>query len=776
MNLRPALYLLLAGTSSVHAAPAPTAPDEFVRTIRPILEQNCSACHNGKNARGPANFLSAQTAKDLEARRGLWHNVAMQLRNRTMPPVESKLTEQDRLHIASWVDAYLQRTACSGQPYAGAVTVRRLNRREYRNTIRDLLGVDFEVSELFPEDGTGGEGFDTNADTLYLPPIMMERYLQAAKQILDRAIVTPAFSRSFSGSELQPTENAKESKVVGGTRRTIGPTDEVTAPVTVYADGPYTFAVSISRSLTSPVSLDLKADGKGLGTITMPRYESKGATGGNRQMQLTRGSHTIAIVAKGVPTEIIRVEIAQRQQEAPADRRALHLRLFGMEPGQPQIDSRAAAQRLLASFVAKAYRRPLEPGELDPYLKLYDRAAERGDPYEERIKLALEGVLVSPKFLFRVEKEVDGPGVHPLTSYEVASRLSYFLWSTTPDDELRRLAAEGRLHDPKVLSAQVDRMLADPRSRVLAETFIGQWLGTKELGISVVPALNDLQDFYTPDVASDLRQEPVLLFHYMLTENRPVLDLLDANYSFLTSRLVRFYQMEDQFPNVRGNDFQRVEWPDKRRGGVFGMGAMLAMTSHFKQTSPVLRGAWVLDTMLGTAVPPPPPDVPPLEASGSKTEKLTVREKLTRHRANASCATCHSLIDPIGFGLENFDWMGRWRDTDNGKPVDASASMPSGEKLTGPAELRQAMLKRKDEFLRNVSQKVLGYALGRGLQDGDQCTVQQIMQAVAKEGYGTRALVREVVLSTPFRNSQRVVNRDPAPATVKRKPKQLAER
>jgi hypothetical protein len=378
-------------------------------------------------------------------------------------------------------------------------------------------------------------------------------------------------------------------------------------------------------------------------------------------------------------------------------------------------------------------------------------------------------VLVSPKFLFRIEQENDKPGIHPLRDYEIASRLSYFLWSSMPDEELSRLADQGKLQDAKVLSAQVDRMLDDPRSRTFATAFIGQWLGTQDVGGRVVPTVNDVQSFYTPEVAADLRMEPVMLFHYMLTQNRSLLDLIDGNYTFLTERLVKFYQLEDRFPSI-GSGFQRVEWPDRSRAGVLGMGSVLAMTSHYKQTSPVLRGAWVLETLLGTTVPPPPPDVPPLEASADKTLNLTVREKLTKHRANAACATCHNLIDPMGFGLENFDWMGRWREQENGRPVDASGVMPSGEKFNGPVEMRQVLLERKNEFLRNLTSKMLGYALGRSLQDEDACTVQRIVAALAKDHEGARTLIRKIVLSIPFRNAQGGIkpgSEGPKPVTKK---------
>jgi cytochrome c553 len=739
-----ALCVLLAGVPA-------QAADEFLEKVRPILADNCAACHNSAKARGPANFLVAQSTLDVEKQRRLWRNVAAQLRNRTMPPVATKLTEEQRLYVSTWIDRDLKRSACSGEEFAGAVTLRRLNRREYRNTVRDLLGVELDVYGIFPEDGSGGEGFDTNGETLYLSPILMEKYLQAAQQIVDRVVVTPPLVKSFSGADLKGSAAG-----LNGGRRTLAPGEQASGEVSVYEEGTYSFNVTVSRSLTSALPMVLKVDGVEVGQIAPPRYETKGPTGGGKTVRLTRGSHTVAVQAKDLPVEILRVEVASKSADKiPEDKLALHYRLFGQEPGESPLEPRAAAARVLANFARKAYRRPVTAADIDPLLKLYDRSAQRGDPFEERVKLALKAVLVSPKFLFRIEEASDKPGVRPLTDYELAARLSYFLWSTMPDEALSRLAEEGKLHESAVLASQVERMLADSRSRVFATTFVGQWLGTKDVGLRVVPAFTELQDFYTPEVAADLREEPVLLFQSMLARNRSLLDLLDANYTYLTERLVKFYQVESQFPGVLGNDFQRVEWKDSRRGGVLGMASMLAMTSHFKQTSPVLRGAWVLDTLLGTTVPPPPPNVPPLEASASKGEKLTVRQQLTRHRADAACATCHKLIDPIGFGLENFDWMGRWRDTDNGHPVDASAEMPSGEKLNGPVELRKILLNRKEDFVQNVTAKVLGYALGRSLLDGDQCTVQRISQAVEKDGYGARTLVREVVLSVPFRNAQR---------------------
>jgi hypothetical protein len=338
----------------------------------------------------------------------------------------------------------------------------------------------------------------------------------------------------------------------------------------------------------------------------------------------------------------------------------------------------------------------------------------------------------------------------------MASRLSYFLWSTMPDDELNTLAAEGRLQDPKVLAAQVERMLDDPRSDTFASTFIGQWLGTQELGGRAAPMLTELQDFYTPPVAADLRAEPVLIFERILGENRSLLELINGNYTYLTDRLVKFYQLENKLNGFKATQQpQLVEWPDNRRAGVTNLGAVMAITAHYKQTSPVLRGAWILDTLLGTPVPPPPPNVPALPDGVKAKIGVGMRQKVLAHRANPACAACHKLMDPMGFALEHFDWNGRWRDKESdGSPIDASGELPSGEKFDGAVQLRQVLLDKKDDFLRQLSGKVLGYALGRSLQDGDSCTVSKLAETLAKDNYRARTLIREVVLSVPFRNSQ----------------------
>jgi len=727
---------ILWGTAALASDPS----TEFTTSIRPVLAENCGTCHNAGKARGPTNFLKAQTAKDIESERGLWRNVAAQLRNRTMPPVASKLTEEDRIRVAQWIDNRLRQTACSTGPFAGAPAIRRLNRREYHNTVRDLLGIDFDAVQLFPADGTGGAGFDTNGETLFTPPLLMEWYLQAAQEILDRVIVTPPLSRAFSPESHQIPEG-----------------DGYSFPMSVYSDGDYTVVVNLIPK-DPTLKLTLTVDGTPAGAFNV-RQPSRANNAGlplpaRLQLHLARGEHTLVIATQQpAPIPITTVNIDQKPAPVTAEKRALHYRLLGVEAGETPLDGRRAAREILDAFLPRAFRRPVEPAEIDRFLTLYDRAAQRGDPWTERMKLALSAVLVHPDFLFHVERRETAPGIHPVGQYELASRLSYFLWSAPPDETLLRLAEQNRLQDAAVLAAQVERMLDSPRARAFSDAFVGQWLGTQDLGGRAAPLLTELQTYYTPDVAADLRAEPVLLFDHIMGENRSLLELLTADYTFLTERLVRFYQLEGKVA-VRGNDFQQVKWPDDRRGGVTEMGAVLALNSHYAQTSPTLRGAWILETLLGTPVPPPPPNVPPLDPN-RKLKELSVREKLEQHRADPACAACHKLMDPIGFALENFDWMGRWRETEsNGKPLDTAGTLPSGDSFHGPVELRQSLLNHKEEFLRLLSSKVLGYALGRGLQDGDSCTVQRLVDTIAKDNYRARRLIREVVLSVPFRNTQ----------------------
>jgi hypothetical protein len=741
---------------------APDFAQEFSEQIRPVLVENCAACHNPANPdpRGPANFLKATTSSDIQDDRGLWRNVASQLRNRTMPPGTSNLGEADRLHISQWLETELLQTACAAGDYAGTAVVRRLNRREYRSTVRDLLGVSLDIEDILPVDGTGGAGFDTNGETLYIPPMLLEGYLQAAQQILDDVIVTPPLSTEYAASGMLPAAS--------GTTRTLEANEEITAVVSIYLEGEYDVRVVLGED-ESARSVVLKVDGVESDPLGVPLREggySQAPTvaqatprrGGNAfgaLVRLGRGTHTLALLAEASPVEVVSLRIEEGSNEASPQKRAAHYRLLGHEPGMTPLHPRNAAVQLLSTFLPKAFRRPVSPAELEPFLALYDRAAARSDPYEERVKLALKSVLVSPGFLFQMEERRTEPGIYPLSDHELASRLSYFLWSTMPDDRLSNLADQGRLQDSDTLAAEVDRMLDDPRSRTFVDTFIGQWLGTRDIGGRLMPLISEIRRYYNAEIAADLREQPILLFDRIIREDRNILELLDGDYMYLTSRLVEFYQFEDSVGAVNDNQFHLVQMPNQRRAGLLGLAGILGMGSHYEQTSPILRGAWVLDALLGTPVPPPPPDVPLLDAGDKVSADLTTRQIVMQHQQNPTCAACHKLMDPIGFGLENFDWMGRWRDAEKGgQPIDATGVLPSGERFDGPVELRQTLLARKNDFTRHLVGKVLGYALGRSLQDGDSCTIQQIVDRVADDGYRARTMIREIILSLPFRNVQ----------------------
>jgi hypothetical protein len=754
------------------AIPLLATPDEFTTKIRPVLTENCAQCHNPANPRNRIDFLKSDSPTDVETRRTLWRDVATQLRNRTMPPGASKIAESDRMLVANWIDDRLRTTGCTTGDYAGYVASRRLNRREWKNTIRDLFGLDVVAPDLFPADEAGGAGFDTNGETLYIPPMMLERHMEAATHVLDRIVVTPPYNKVVLSHEMNP---ATPPPTGIKPSRFLNPGEELTATANVFAEGQYTLRVSVERPKLTPFTVEVKADGVSVGKLAYARDSGGGATARLATVTFGRGPHTITVVNGTERIEFYSLTVDQKPADVTSERRALHYRLFGIEAGQSPVDKRAAARRLLTRLLPRAYRGPVTPAEIDRLMSLYDRGARRGEPFEENVKLALKAVLVSPRFLFRVEDNDPKPGLRPVGHYEMASRLSYFLWSTMPDDELLNLAAQGKLQDQAILTAQVDRMLDDPRSRVFANGFMGQWLGTQEIGGRAVPLLTELQHFYTPEGAADLREQPELFFHHILTTNKSLLDLLTAKYTFLTERLVKYYELEGTVKLPPGPGFHLVEWPDDRRAGVLGFASVLAMTSHYKQASPVLRGAWVLETLLGTPVPPPPADVPPLEAAAKgAAKKMTVRAMLAKHRESTTCSACHNLMDPIGLGLENFDWMGRWRDKDDdGSPVDASGALPSGEKFNGPVELRNVLLKRKEEFARQVTSKLLGYALGRGLHDGDQCTIQKLMDTMAKNGYQTRGLVRDIVMSTPFRNTQADAAVSESHAPAKKAPRRL---
>jgi len=495
-----------------------------------------------------------------------------------------------------------------------------LNRDEYAATIGDLLDVRLDVGRALPVDPAGGEGFDNAAETLFLSPIHTEKYMDAAKFVLQ-------------------------------------------------------FAATDSRARSRFLSVR---------------------------------------PAAGVPPEV-------------------------------------AARRNLEIFLPRAFRRPVNESDIAPYLELFRAATAKREPFDQAMLFAVRGVLVSAQFLFRVESPNPAAQVRPLDQYSLASRLSYFLWGSMPDELLFDIAAAGKLDDPEVLRSQIGRLLRNPKAFEFSRRFVEQWLRTRELGGEKAPDAQLFPEYYKDeDIRSDIRYQPIFFFREILAKRLSLLNLIDSKFTIATRRLARLYDIKVE-KSVTQQPV-RVELPEgSDRGGILGMSAALAVSSYPYRTSPVLRGAWVLDSMLGTPPPPPPANVPKLEGDHNGVAPKSVRERLTQHRENPVCASCHSRIDPIGFALDNYDVIGRWRTEEAGKPVDASGELPDGTHINGPRELKAALLERKDLFLRNLTNKMLGYALGRGLTLKDSCAVDAIMAEVKEKNYDAQSLVEAVVLSMPFR-------------------------
>lgn len=687
-------------------------------------------------SKGGVPFLDVGQVSDIQNMRAIWRSVAAQLQNQTMPPPDKpQPRDEDREFVTNWINDYLRETAQQMPPFAGQIMARRLNRLEYDLTIQDLFGIDLKFSERFPTESGTGEGFDNNGESLFLPPMLLERYLEAAQEVVDAVVVTPRLTRSFAAGDFATSEG------------------EFIALVPIYVDSGYRLVL---EGVATASSISILVDN--LSVHEFSSAQNQGSVNEEFDLKLSHGVHSIAI--RGIKPK--NLSIGQFAPKPPSKEQvANHKNLLGVAPGQEVGDPRDLAQRQLRKFLPQAFRRPVDSTEVERFMPLVDRALKRGDPYEEAMKLAVRAILVSPDFLFRIEQKPTSPEIQELNPYELASRLSYFLWSRMPDERLRALAEKGTLNEEATLRSEVRRMLANERAMHFFRSFVGQWLGTKDVGGRVAPTANDVQEFYTPQIASDMRQEAVEYFAYMARENRSLLELVDSNYTFATGRLARFYELP-QAKALKKSEFQKLENPGQQRGGLLGMGAVLALTSHHKKTSPVLRGAWVFDTVIGSPVPPPPADVPPLpqvevDPKTGKKRKLNEREKLQKHREHSSCMACHRIIDPIGFGLQNFDWVGRWRSEELKAPIDTAGSLPSGESFNGPTELKKVLIEAHEpEIIRNVSRKLLGYAIGRGLEDRDDGTIERLAQAISQNNLGTRILIEEIVLSVPFRNQQRL--------------------
>ena len=615
------LLVLAAAFAGSLVAPAREAADavngSLEKDVLPVLADRCASCHDDEVKKGDISFDFLQDKGDARHDIRLWGKVREQLRAGTMPPKSKPpLAPAARDVLLRWIASNEQLVLTMDPAQPRPARTRRLNREEYNNTLRDLLGLAQRPGDKFPADGAGGEGFSNNADTLSLSPLLIEKYLDAANEAV--------------------------------------------------------------------------------------------------------------------------AEVWERDD--------LKLRLLVARP-DAQMSPDVAAERVLRPFLARAFRRPPTDAEVKSLLRVFQQSTQRGVDWEGATKVMIKAVLVSPTFLFMEEKsQPENAAARPLDSHEMASRLSYFLWASMPDAELLRLASENTLQDDAVIEAQVRRMLADDKARAFTKNFAGQWLRFDEVLTYGGPDRRKFPDF-KPELSQAMYDEIFSFCDQLLRRNGRVLDCLDSDYTFVNEALAKLYDL----PGVQGKELRRVKFTDQRRGGLSTMAAILATTAYPQRTSPVLRGKWVLEQLLGTPPPPPPPAVGELPADDRELKEATLRQRLEAHRNKPQCSGCHTRLDPPGFALENFDPMGRWRDNENGKPLDTTAEMPGGRAFATPAEFRKLLMDDKALFVRNFCTRLLGYALGRGIELHDQPALLRLEQTLRDNDYHCEPLIIAVAKNPLFR-------------------------
>ena len=739
------------------------AEGQLRESVMPMLREHCWDCHGDTEAKGGVNFDRHTNLVAVLGDRGTWERVLQTVRSGEMPPKKRKIqpTTEQRTHLTGWIERTLF-PIDPEHPDPGRVTLRRLNRVEYNNTVRDLVGVDFQPAADFPQDDVG-YGFDNIGDVLSLPPVLLEKYLQAAETILDRAIV----SGPLAPKTLRYPPSRIEGHQGGGALATLSTTGEMSVTHEAPVPGEYLFRVQAygDQAGDEKVRMALKADGRELEAIEVRRGRGNPKLHEHR-LTLDPGKHRLGVAflndfyretelvrtnAKGKTYKEKKIEDRNLQVEFIEVRgpfsdvvppiHAQHRRIFFKQPGPKTTN--AVAREILQKFTDRAFRRPVSAQELDGLMGLFSRSQEAGDGFEASVKQALTAVLVSPHFLFRGEPQVepDNPGaVHLISEHALASRLSYFLWSTMPDDELLALANKGRLR--RNLEAQVRRMLTDPRSRALVDNFAGQWLQLRTLDI-VAPD-EKLFSGFDAELRAALREETEGLFEHILRKDRPVTEFLTADYTFVNERLARHYGLKE----VTGPKFVRVSLKGSGRRGVLTHGSVLTLTSNPNRTSPVKRGKWILENILASPPPPPPPGVPALE---SKETHGTLRQRMDAHRDNPMCSSCHAKMDPLGFAFEHFDAVGRFREKDGDAPVETRGELVSGERFADHEELSRVLSDaRQADFIRCLSEKVLTYALGRGLEYYDRPALAAMETRLRKRGLRFSALIQAVVESVPF--------------------------
>ncbi|MEZ5355318.1 MAG: DUF1592 domain-containing protein [Bryobacteraceae bacterium] len=809
----PALAALAVFAGVAGSAPTDQAvTGQFEKSVRPLLQRSCYGCHNSKVKSGDLDLVAFKTVDSLGGDLEAWEKVATKLADGTMPPKGVPRPPQAEVEATSnWIRGEIKRIELTSKPDPGRVTARRLNRAEYNNTIRDLTGLDLRPAEDFPQDDSG-YGFDNIGDVLSLSPVLLEKYMKAAETVVKTALsgageVKPMAIRAQPpGREFELFPQARSDYDTSG----LSMPNALHAMMRFPAEGEYVFKAALEGRRptgSEPVYVGIWVDGKQVSTLTIDA-KTDGASidlfgaQAETRLRLPAGEHWIAAtvlrIYEGLPSdyggpnptrrpvppprdpmrrvkipegatpeeiEKIRKEAIRRAQlfRVPANRVWVHwVEALGPYDSkiEPPIESRkriltcghvdgkhvtSCDRTVLSQFARRAFRRTVTAAELRPYLELAASARRDGAGYEEALGVALQAILVSPDFLFRIEKTGVGSakGPQPVNSFALASRLSYFLWSTMPDDELLRVAEQGGLRKAPVLQAQVKRMLRDPKALSMVENFAGQWLELRRLE-SVSP---DREKFeFDEYLRMSMRKETELFFANLMREDRSILELLNGRYSFLNQKMAEFYGVK----GVTGPEFRRVEFDATvPRSGVLTQASVMTVSSYATRTSPVLRGKWILENLLNEPIPPPPPNVPLLEEA-TIGAAASLRKQMEQHRTNPACASCHAKMDPIGFGFENFNAIGQWRDKDGKFEIDPSGTLPDGRNFKGPEDLKALLMGDKDRFTEAMTDKMLTYALGRGLERYDRRTIREIAGRVAANEYRFSSLVMEIVKSLPF--------------------------
>jgi Protein of unknown function (DUF1592)/Protein of unknown function (DUF1588)/Protein of unknown function (DUF1587)/Protein of unknown function (DUF1585)/Protein of unknown function (DUF1595) len=776
---------LIVGLASVCVACTPS-PDALVADYRATLDRYCLDCHNQAEAEAGLSLEAVDLASVAE-HPDIFEKVIVKLRGGFMPPGGNPRPDVATIDgmVAFFEDSL--DAAARAHPRPGRASVHRLNRTEYGNAIRDLLGIEIDASDFLPPDDEG-YGFDNIADILRVSPSLLEQYLSASSFIAALAVGdpdTPNVSRIFRA----PPDLAQAEHVEGlplGTRGGLSFTHNF--PL----DAEYELGVFLRRNIVGymtglewPHELEITIDGERVFVAPVGGQKDNAMSDANfsaaanaiderlrTRVSVTAGPHEVGIAfvrrnsalsheplelhtrdldlqnMNGLPV-VDYVSLRGPFDAVGAGDTPSRQRLFTCAPATADQES-ACAHEIISGLARRAYRRPVTSDDLELLLGAYERAKEQRG-FDAGIQNALRVVLASPAFIFRDEPEPEdvAPGeIYALDDVALASRLSFFLWSSIPDDELLRIAEAGRLSDPAEYAHQVRRMLADGKADALVENFAGQWLYLRNLQ-SARPDIETFPNF-DENLRRALRRETELLFDDVMRRDVSVLTLLDADYTFLNERLAEHYDI----PGIYGSHFRRVELPDGRRRGLLGHGSILTVTSYPNRTSPVLRGKWIMENILGTPAPTPPPNVPALQENQAGRPARSVRERLAEHRENPVCASCHDIMDPIGLGLETFDAVGRWREREPGGIVDASGQLVDGTQFNGPEELREILLGKPDQFVGVMTEKLLIYALGRGLEPYDMPVVRGVVDEARKVDYRFSALIEGIANSVPFRMRQ----------------------